>query len=265
MNMYLHELRSHLKSIIIWTLSIIALAVFYLSMYPGIAKDADNFKKIIEGYPAAVRTAVGISVDSISSLLNFYSFVFVYVLLCGAIEAMNLGVSMLTKEKRGKTSDFLLTKPVSRIEIMNAKLLAALTSIIITDVVYIAAAYGVASIVKTKDLSFKLFLMISATIFFVQLIFLALGIFVSAAVPKLKSVLPVSLGTVFGLFFIGALLATDKDSPVRFLSPFKYFDTDYIIKNSAYEPKFLIVGAAAAAAAIAASYCIYKRKDIHAV
>lgn len=265
MNMYLHELRSNLKSIIIWTVSIIALAAFYLSMYPGIAKDADSFKKIIEGYPPALRTAVGISVDSISSLLNFYSFVFIYVLLCGAIEAMNLGVSMLTKETRGKTSDFLLTKPVSRVEIMSAKLFAAASSIIITDVVYIISAYGVASIVKAKDFSAKLFLMISVTLFFVQLMFLALGIFVSVAIPKLKSVLPVSLGTVFGLFFIGSLLATDNKSHVRFLSPFKYFDAGYVIKNSAYEPKFIIVGAIVVVAAIAASYCIYRRKDIHTV
>lgn len=265
MNMYLRELKSHLKSTVIWTLSIIALAVMYLSMYPGIAKDAENFKKIIEGYPKAVQAAVGISVDSISSLLSFYSFVFIYVLLCGAIEAMNLGVSMLTKETREKTCDFLLTKPVSRVSIMNAKLLAAASLILITDVIYIPAAYFLAEAVKTKDFSSKLFLMVSVTLFFVQLMFLSIGVLVSVAVPRLKSVLPVSLGTVFGLYFVGTLLAADSKSPVRFLSPFRYFDSGYIIKNSTYEPKFLIAGAIIVIAAIAASYLVYNRKDIHAV
>lgn len=83
---------------------------------------------------------------------------------------------------------------------------------------------------------------------------------------KLKSVLPISLGVVLGLYMAGAFISTDKNSEVaRFISPFQYFDITYIIKNAGYETKYLITGAIIVIAAIALSYVIYTKKDIHAV
>ena len=44
MNIYLYELKSQRKSAIIWTCTMIALAVLFLSIYPDLAKDANDFK-----------------------------------------------------------------------------------------------------------------------------------------------------------------------------------------------------------------------------
>jgi len=265
MNMYLHELKSLRKSTITWACAMIALALIYFSVYPNIVKDADNFKTLLGGYPASVRAILGISLDSITSLLGFYSMIFTFITLCGAIQAMNLGISILSKEARERTADFLLVKPVSRQAIVTAKLLAALTMLLTTNVIYYAVASILASIVKTSNYSEKLFFLINLTLFFIQLIFLAIGVVVSVFFTKLKSVLPISLGVVFGFFIIGALIATGDNDGTRFLSPFKYFDTTYIIENSCYEVPYLFTGAVIIIVAIVASYIIYTKKDIHAV
>jgi ABC-2 type transport system permease protein len=263
--MYLHELKSLRKSTIIWTCALIALAVLYLSLYPGIMNDATDFKKMLGGYPAPVRAMLGISLDSITSLLGFYSMIFSFITLCGAIQAMNFGVSILSKEVRERTADFLLVKPVSRPAIVTSKLLAALTMLVVTDIIYYTIISILANAVKTADYSNKVFLMINATLFFIQLIFLSIGVVVSVIIPKIKSVLPVSLGIVFGFFIIGVLIAAGNNDGSRFISPFKYFDNPYIIKNSSYEAPYLITSAAIVIVAIAASYIIYTKKDIHAV
>ncbi|MDF2506094.1 MAG: hypothetical protein K0R06_3589, partial [Clostridium sp.] len=143
--------------------------------------------------------------DNITSILGFYSMIFSFITLCGAIQAMNIGVSILSKESRERTADFLLVKPVSRAAIVSSKLLAALTMLLVTNVIYYAGASMVANIVKTSNYSNKLFFMISLTLLFIQLIFLAIGVFVSVFFTKLKSVLPISLGVVFGFYIIGAL------------------------------------------------------------
>jgi len=265
MNMYLHELKSLLKTTMIWTCSMIALAVIYFSVYPGIAKDAAGFIKLLGGYPASVRAMLGISLGSITSLLGFYAMVFSFIALCGAIQAMNLGISILSKEARERTADFLLVKPVSRPTIVSAKLMAALTMILATNVLYYAAASIIVNIVKTSDYSNRLFFMINLTLLFIQLIFLAIGMVVSVFFAKLKSVLPISLGIVIGFYIIGAFIATGKSDGTRFISPFKYFDIPYIIKNSSYEIPYLITSAVIVIVAIAASYFIYTKKDIHAV
>ncbi|MBU3091062.1 ABC transporter permease [Clostridium sp. CF011] len=264
MNMFLHELKTYRKSTIIWTCSLITLVILFLSMFPAFSKEAEAFKEIMKGFPEPVRKAMGFSVDSMSSILGFYSYMFLYTTLCGAIQAMNLGTSIVSKEVGAKTADFLLTRPVTRRAIMTSKLMAALTCLVITNIIYLLASSIMVSIVSTKDYSYKLFFMISITLFFVQIMFLALGIIISVVMPKIKSVLPISLGTVFTFFIIGMFAATSGDAAMRYVTPFKYFDANYIMKNSSYEVSFIIIGIGFIAFAITASYFIYSKKDVHA-
>ncbi|AHN21373.1 ABC transporter permease subunit [Lysinibacillus varians] len=265
MNIFIHELKTYRKSTIIWSLSLIAIMIIFMSMYSTFAEDAKGFMKIVENYPEAIRNAMGFNQENFFTILGFYSFPLSFITLCAAIQAMNLGTSIVNKEVREKTADFLLTKPVTRTKILTAKLLAAFVSIVVTNIFYFAAASFVALQVQTDDFSLKIFLLLSLTIFFIQLIFLSLGIIISVIVQKIKSVLTVSLATVFAFYFVGMFSDTTGDEVKRYFSPFKYFDTAYIIKHSSYETTFLIAGAVIIILAIAASYVVYSKKDIHAV
>lgn len=265
MNIFIHELKTYRKSTIIWSLSLIAIMIIFMSMYSTFAEDAKGFMKIVENYPEAIRNAMGFNQENFFTILGFYSFPLSFITLCAAIQAMNLSTSIINKEVREKTADFLLTKPVTRTKILTAKLLAAFVSIVVTNIFYFAAASFVALQVQTDDFSLIIFLLLSLTIFFIQLIFLSLGIIISVIVQKIKSVLTVSLATVFAFYFVGMFSDTTGDEVKRYFSPFKYFDTAYIIKHSSYETTFLIAGAVIIILAIATSYVVYSKKDIHAV
>ncbi|MCL6457942.1 MAG: ABC transporter permease [Gorillibacterium sp.] len=265
MNIYMHEWRSIRKSTLIWSCSLIAVMLLFLSMFSGISADAEQFRTLLNGYPESVRKALGISIDSISTLLGFYSFVYTYILLCAAIQAMNVGLAILSKEAREKTADFLLTKPVTRSRILTSKLLAAITSLVVTNIIYLLAASIMVQNVKESTFHWGPFLLISASTFFVQLMFLSLGIIMSVLIPKIRSVLSVSLGTVFGFFVIGMLGSVLGDEAVRYITPFKYFVPTYMIQHSAYELSFIVVAAIFVIVACTASYFIYAKKDIHAV
>lgn len=265
MNIFLHELKAYRKSTMIWSISLILVVVLFMSLFPAFTKDVTEFKKLLEGYPEPVRKALGMDLNTLFSILGFYCYALTFITLCAAIQAMNLGTSIVSKEVREKTADFLLTKPVTRSTIITAKLLAALVSLVITNVIYFTAASFMAFQVKTDDFSFQTFFLLSLTIFFVQLMFLAMGIIISVSVPKIKSVLSVSLSTVFAFYFLGVIGSTTDDETKRYISPFKYFDTSYIMEKSSYEASFLIVGAVLIILAIAASYRVYSKKDIHAV
>jgi ABC-2 type transport system permease protein len=265
MNILLHELRAYRKSTIIWTISLIGVVALFMSFFPSFTKDTEEFRKLLEGYPAALREAFGINLDNFFSILGFYCYGLSFVTLCGAIQAMNLGTGIVSKEVREKTADFLLTKPVTRSAVLTSKLLAALISLIITNIVYLAAATLLAYQVATVDFEVSIFILLSLTVFFVQLIFLAIGIIISVIVQRIKSVLTVSLATVFAFYFLGMFSSTSGDEVKRYLSPFKYFDTAYIIEKSGYEASFLITGAVVIVIAIGASFFIYSKNDIHSV
>ncbi|MDP4154904.1 MAG: ABC transporter permease subunit [Bacillota bacterium] len=265
MNIFYHELKAYRKSTIIWTISLIAIVMLFMSFYPGFSKDTEAFKKVMENYPPAIRNALGINLGNLVSILGFYCFPLSFITLCGAIQAMNLGSSIVSKEIREKTADFLLTKPITRTTVLTAKMLAAFVSIVITNIFFIAAASITAFQVKTDDFSFKIFIMLSLTMFFVQLIFLALGFIVSVSVTKLKSVLSVSLAVVFAFYFLGMFSDTTGEKAKRYFSPFKYFDNTYIMKHASFEASFLVAAAIIVIAAVVASFMIYTKKDIHAV
>lgn len=263
MNIFLFELKAYRKSISIWACSMTALAVLYIFIFKSLGNDIETFKVFLDNMPDVMKKVFNIYIESISTLVGFYSFVFSFIVLCGGIQAMNIGTSILSKEVREKTADFLMTKPVSRHRILTSKILAALATLVITNIIYLGLTIAaVAALVQ--DFNLKLFLMISVTMFFVQLMFTTLGIIVSIIAGKIKSVIPISLSTVFGFYIIGSLGTFIGEERVRYLSPFRYFDTAYIIENAAYEASFAIVGAIFVSTAIAGSYFVYMKKDIHA-
>ncbi|AST57136.1 ABC transporter permease [Thermoanaerobacterium thermosaccharolyticum] len=265
MNVFLHELKFYRKSTIVWSISMAALIIFFLSMYPSFSSSASLVKKVLEGYPEPIRKAFGISIDDITKFLGFYSYVFSFVVLGGAIQSMNYGISTISKEIKLKTADFLMTKPIPRNEILTFKLLASLTSIVITDIIYLVTAYITAESVTKESFDIRLFFMISVTLFFVEIIFMSIGVLISAVVGKIKSTISLSLGVVFTFYIIGMLQATLNDKAMKYITPFKYFDTEYIIKNSSYDITFVIISILIVLISIFLSYAVFLKRDIHAV
>lgn len=266
MNIYLFEVKSLRKSTFIWICSMIALAALYLSIYPSVAADAGDFKKLLGNYPPAVQAMLGINLDIIASVNGFYSMIFSFILLCGAVQAMNLGVAIFAKESKNRTSDFILVKPVSRTSILAAKFCAAITIIIITNAVFLLAVTGMVNLFISETFDESLFLLMNLSLLFIQLVFVALGMVISVFFKKLRNTIPLSLGVVFGLYLIGALLAAGKEEEqLRFLSPFKYFDIAYVLEHHKYEVSYLILSVVIIMISIAVSYVVYNKKDIPTV
>ncbi|MHA0856082.1 ABC transporter permease subunit [Paenibacillus sp. CMAA1364] len=265
MNMLMHEWRMIRRSTLIWVCSLIGVMLLYLSIFPALSQDAEQFKALFASYPESLRDALGMSLDSIASLIGFYSFVFGFVVLIAAIQAMNLGLGMLSRETRDKTADFLLTKPVTRHQVMTAKLCAGLLSLLVTNFVYMGATSLIILYMQESFFPWKAFFMISITALFVQLIFMSLGMVVSVSLSKMRSVISISLGTVFGLYVLGMLGTVLGETVIRYITPFKYFDTAYIIAHSTYELSFVVVSLVIIIGTVSASYYMYATKDIHAV
>lgn len=265
MNIFLYELKANRKTAMIWTVVLIGVALMYLMIYPSFTKDMSQVNKMIEGYPLVVRKAMGLSMESFSTLLGFYGFVFTYITLCGSIQAMNIGTSILSKEIREKTADFLMTKPVSRVTIMTSKLLAAFCTLVSTNAVYLFVVIVFSKFISKESFDTKKFILITLTLILIQLMFMAIGIIISVIAKKIKSVISITISTVFGFFIISMLGSVIGDKAVRYITPFKFYDTSYIIKHAAFEGNFIIFEAILIVAAILLSYVIYMKKDIHAV
>ncbi len=265
MNVYLQELKMYRKSLITWTIALVVLVVLILSMFPAIAKDAQLLNKLLSAFPEGIQKALGLTTLDLSTVLGFYSFVFIYVLLVGSIQAMNLGTSILSAEVRERTADFLLVKPINRSRIITYKLLAALTNIAITNVVYILAAKLMMDIVKKAPYDTKAFFLVTFTLLFLQLYFIAFGIAVSVFFKKIRTVLPISLAAVFGFYIIYLLNQTLHDAKLSYVTPFAYFEPAYIVSNVQYDVTYVAVAVGFFTVFTIVSYGIYTKKDIPAI
>lgn len=265
MNIYLHEMKTYRLNTLIWTIAICGLTLSMMSFYPFIKSDIDMYMEFMENFPPAMKAIMGLVIENFTSPVGFYAFVFTYSTLIAAIQAMNLGVGIISKEERERTADFLMTKPVSRTKIMIAKLFAAITLFVITNLVYFAVV--VALISKYSEGGpdmLKLFLM-NGSLLLMQLIFFTIGIVVSGFMKKVRSVLPISLGMVFAFFAISAFAVTSNEDKLRFITPFQYYPTQQILDNTSYEWPFVILSAAIIIVGIGISYSRYIRKSIPAV
>lgn len=263
MNVYLRELQAYRKSTITWVVSLASIVFVFMAMYPAFSADVESVSEVLGNFPEAFRAAINLEFDTFFTVLGFYGYLLGFAALAGAIQAMNLGVGVISKENTGKTADFLLSKPIPRVTVMTSKVAAVLTSVLITNAAFIAASV-IAVSATADEFDMGTMLLLATTMLLVQLAFLALGLWFSVVLPKVKSVVAVSLPTVFGFYILGAIGDVLEVEESAFLTPFRWYDPSAIIKSGSFEMKYVWVEIAFVAVAIAVSYLIFLKKDIRA-
>jgi ABC-2 type transport system permease protein len=188
---------------------------------------------------------------------------FVFCQLCLAIQAANYGFGLVSVEESEHTADFLLTKPVSRTAIFWSKVLAALTSLGVTNLVMWAGSLFFISVFKGNNIvEPRLVLLLLGSIFTFQLFFFSLGLLISVVVGKVRSVVPWSLGLAFGMYLLNALGGVVKDVQLESLSPFRHFDPSEILRQGHYEWPYVMIEGVVILAALMIGLYLYQKRDI---
>jgi ABC-2 type transport system permease protein len=265
-NIYTHEFRTRLKSVVIWSLAVAAMVLFFFSLFPVFADQAALMNEFMARYPQELRAAFGLDTTDLSSVLGFYSFVFLFAQLCLAIQASNYGFGLVSIEESELTADFLLSKPVSRTQVLTSKLLAALTSLTITNLVVWVSSFAAISFFRgERDYEPRTLLLLLLSIVIFQLFFLSVGLVISLLVKRVRSVTPYALGLGFGSYVLSAFIGVFGEVKLELITPFKHLDAAYIIQHGAYNTPLVLLNVAVTLVSLAFSYRLYLRRDIPAV
>lgn len=264
MNVFRRELAMMRTSWIAWIVALCGVLLMYIALYPTFSSDAEVTKKLFENVPPAIRAALKIDVDTLLSFLGFFAFTFTNTTLIASLFAMHTGVSILSRESRNKTTDFLLTKPQSRTNIFMQKCGAGLLVVFVTWGVMTVAAFGLAKTFGAGDFSLGRFCLLMLTLLIVQMWFFACGVFTSQVMRRVKSTIPVTLAVVFGFFIVGMLGAILGDEKLRYLSPFQFFDYVKIAAGKGYEPVFSLIAAVSIVVMLVFTYRLYVTRDVKA-
>lgn len=265
MNIYRQETRMNQLPMLYWTVGMLLGLLFFMFMFPAVAKDASVISQITSQFPPEVIRALGLNTLDLSTVLGFYSYVFVFILLVGAVYALKLGISALSEEIRAKTADFLLSKPVRRTAIVSAKTLSIITLLLLQNLIYVPLALLITRLTTRQEFDLHIFLLINLTLILIELFFMALGLLLSVIIKKIKNVLPIALGTVFAFWVIQMLNQTLADPTLAYLTPFAYFDLTRIIASGGYEYRYLLTNLILVILFTALAYFIYQRQDMPSV
>ena len=265
-NIFRYEFRSRLKSVLIWSLGLAFLIVFFFSIYVGFADQAELLNQMMTRFPPELLTAFGLDKMNMASVLGFYGLIFMFAQLGLAIQAGNYGFGLVSVEESELTADFLLSKPVSRAQVLTSKLLAALACLTLTNlVVWVSTMAAILLFSGGRAYEPRTLLLLLLSIVIFQLFFLSVGLVISLLVKRVRSVTPYGLGLGFGAYVLSAFSGMLGDVKLEWLTPFKHFDAAAIVKTGAYDTPLVLLNIAVTVISLALSYWLYVRRDIPAV
>jgi ABC-2 type transport system permease protein len=177
----------------------------------------------------------------------------------------HLSVSLLIKEESDGTIEFLYSKPISRGELYLQKTLANIVSFflmllvigIITIIGYLTFSdYGLGESIKESSIFY-------GSILFVGLVYMAVGMLLSAVLKSNKGSSGIAISIVFSTFLFGVMgLTNNKLEFLSYLSPMDWIKTQKLMTDGISMKEWLI-GISVIVICSVTSYVIYKRKDLH--
>ncbi len=263
---FLHEFRARLSSVLIWAASTAGMILLYMIFYPLFADESQAINQVMQQFPPEFRAAFGLSGIDFTSVMGFFSFVYLFAQLLLAIQASNYGFGLLSVEERELTADFLMSKPVSRTQIWVSKVLSALCGLALTQVISWAAAIGFVEAFRSGnpyDPALLRYLLFGLVPF--QLSFFALGLAISLLVRRIRNVTPYGLGLGFGMYLLGAFGDLLGEAKLEYLTPFKHFNAEYAVSHGHFDGTLVGLNVAISVLALVLSYVLYLRRDIPSV
>ena len=263
MNLYLYELKSSWKSLLVWIVCIIGFLVFALSMFPSFSQMTDSMDEMLSGFSPEMLKALGMDFIDFSKPMDYMAYMYQYLLVAVGAFAVLAGGSALSKEEAEKTIEFLYAKPVSRKYIAIWKIAAAFTKAFIMALAfYLTTLIGISAV--SNNINHTAVFNMSLGLFIFMLIFLGIGLFIGHFIIKTSKRLSFGLGILF-LMYLMAIMSdiNDKLETLRYVSPFKYVSGIDIIHNG-FTGEYIIISAALIIATVAAAAWMYQKKDLSA-
>jgi ABC-2 type transport system permease protein len=267
-NIYLKELRLNRSSFFTWSITVSAVTMLGMAFYPILMEGEmlEQLTSLFENpFMKGIMSAFGASVDVLTNVLGFYSTRnAIFIMLLGGFFSILFAGKILAQEEREKSAEFLLTKPVTRSEVVWSKLLAFLTSLILFNVVILLVGFMSLEIFKGKsEYSFSAFLVHTSYAFLLMLVFGAIGLYLSLWIKRGRSISNLSIGIIVGGYFIDAISkVTPSVDKIGYISPFKFVDSEVLRPGYGLDWRRVLYFLGISALLFSLSVVKYRKKDI---
>lgn len=267
-NIYSKELKRYRNSFIAWSISISVLIMMEFAFYRFFMKE-DMLKQVTaffkNPFMKNMLAAFGTSLDMISNVLGYYATRnAIYILLLGTFFSILLAGKILAREEHEKTAEFLLSKPVTRLEIVGSKLAAFFTYLFLLNIIILLIGFIGLEIFK-GDSEYRpvAHLIHSLYFFLLMLTFGAIGLFLSVLIKRGRPITNISIGIIFGGYLVDILSrVTASVDKFGYLSPFKFVDSGVLRPDYGLVWWRVLYFLGLSLVLIILTLVLYKKKDV---
>lgn len=263
MNIFKREIKANMKSLLIWSLSVIFMVVAGMAKFSGTSGSSKSMNDLMASLPKSIQALFGTISMDLSKAIDFYGVVFFYIAIMAAVHALMLGANIISKEEADKTAEFLMAKPVSRNKIITSKLMAALINIIIINLVSLISSISIVSYFDSTKASMRNIEMLMAGMFLLQLIFFFTGTFAAAISNKPKGAASKASLFLTAAYFLSVIInINDKLEPLKYFTPFKYFEAKEVLHGNGFLPVYIIISFVLIVVMLICTYYFYNNRDL---
>ena len=264
-HLFKHELRRNRRQAIAWTVIIAGLVVLYSLLLPSIAESGDSLASMLEAYPDGLLKALNMEDAAMSATpLGFHvTQSGVVITILGGIFAASLGANLLLKEERDGTAEFLLAQPLSRLQVWAGKTAAAFVYVVAFNAVTFAVSAAAITGFSPDPVDVDALFTYNVYVLLLTVLLASLGLLLSAAVRRGRSMTGVAVAIALGGFFVDAISKiTEKARPIGYLSPYRFLDVSVLDPDYALTVGRLAYFLLGTALLLTASALRYRSKDI---
>jgi ABC-2 type transport system permease protein len=265
MNIFLREMKSHRKSLILWSIGIFLMVVSGMAKYEAYSSSGQSINDLMGEIPKSVKAVLGMGDVDLSTIGGYYSLLFLYILLMATIHATMLGAAIIAKEERDKTSEFLFVKPVSRNTVITAKLLAAFVNVVIFNLVTSVSLLGYIGKLNTNGENINGDIISTMVgMFFLQVLFMVIGTALASIKRKPKTAASVATGILLLTYLLSIVIDLNEEiEGLKYFTPFKYFEAANVMFGEGLEMVYIVISVVMIALLTVVTYIFYRKRDLN--
>lgn len=263
-NLYVKELKRNSKSLFVWTAIVIVFTILVLSIFPYMKNMGDQMAAMMSQLPKGMTKAMGINADTFLSILGMYNTYYgIYIIVLLSIYSSSTAATIISKEEKDKTAEFLMTKPITRKSIFETKISTLFTLMFLAYGVQTIVAFVFVILLGGDNIDWSIFMTMHTHGLVLIILFTCIGLFVSMLFNSRKNFMAISVALIFGSYFIDAISKiADKVNWLGYISPFHYLDFNVADINYSINVFNVFVAIILASVLIVMSYHIYNKRDI---
>lgn len=261
MTMVKHEIKQGIRSLAIWTAAIAFLLAVCVFMFPEMKGEMDGVGDMFSSM-GSFTEAFGMDRINFGTLIGFYAVECGNILgLGGAFFAALSAVSILAKEEKEHTAEFLFTHPVRRSRIVIEKLCAVILQIVLMNLLVFGVAIASVAAIG-EEIPWKEIALLHLAYFLLQIEIAGICFGISAFLKR--GSLGAGLGIAAVLYFLNLIANISETAEfLKYITPFGYAEGADIVTNGRLEGGLVLLGLFYGIIGIVAAFSWYCRKDIH--